>query len=228
MLTSIRAVVSISLVVLSATFVLTTPIFAQSVSAKDGNIYFTREDGRTLQITVSGLDSDPHVSSDQSLVVFVRRTPSLRIDTGLGETDENELWIAETSDIPAPRRVLVGHAGSFQVNPNLVLAGFSSPQFSPDSKQIYFEAQTWATSSSFRVLDLNSGNVRYLYNGGGIEVLQKGKYAGFLIALKEIPSVTPGRVFRYWLLDPDGKDIGEIGENKSMVSEFKRELEDRK
>ena len=36
----------------------------------------------------------------------------------------------------------------------------------------------------------------------------------------------PGRVFRYWLLDPDGKDVGEIGENESDVEQFKSELQD--
>jgi hypothetical protein len=226
MMAGIRGALVIAAAVLPGAFIFTAPLSAQSASAKDGNIYFTRKDGRTLQITSSGLDSDAHLSSDQRLVVFVRTTPSLKIDTGIGETQENELWIAETSDIPAPRRVLVGHAGGYNADGDLVLAGFGSPQFSPDARRIYFEAQTWVTSSSFRVLDLSSGKVRYLYNGGGIEVLQKGKYAGILIAFKEIPRVRPGRVFRYWLLDPDGKDIGEIGENESDVSEFKRELED--
>jgi len=99
----------------------------------------------------------------------------LKIDTGLGDTDENELWVAETSVKKEPRRILIGHVSGFRVDDNLVLAGFGSLQFSSDARRNYFQAQTWATSSSFRVLDLNSGDVRYLYNRGGIEVLQKDK-----------------------------------------------------
>src|SRR5947207_2662986 len=122
MLTPIRAALALVLALLG---VMSAPMFAQSVSAKEGNIYFRSVSGRTLQITSSGLDSDPSLSADKRLVVFVRRTPALRIDTGIGETDENELWVGDTSGKPEPRRVLVGHAGRFKVDQNLVLAGFS-------------------------------------------------------------------------------------------------------
>src|SRR5258707_1334193 len=62
MLTSIRAVIALALALLG---VMSAPMFAQSVSAKEGNIYFTGVDGRTLQITSTGLDSDPSLSVDK-------------------------------------------------------------------------------------------------------------------------------------------------------------------
>jgi len=76
------------------------------------------------------------------------------------------------------------------------------------------------------MLDLKSGRVWFLYAGLTLEVPESGKYAGYLIALKSIRSVLAARIFRYWLLDPDGKDVGEIGGDafdSSAVAVFKRE-----
>jgi hypothetical protein len=221
-----RANMHIGPLVLLGAFVAMWPACAQKVSVKEGNVYFAGKDGRTTKLTRLGLDSDPHLSLDGHLIVFVRRTPSLKIDTGIGDADDNELWIAGTTGKQPPHRVLVGHPGGFKKDDNLVLAGFSDPQFSPDTTRIYFGAQTWATQASFRMLDLKSGRVRFLYAGLGLEVLQSGKYAGYLIALKTIPSMLTARIFRYWLLDADGNDVGEIGgdeSNSSAVEVFKRE-----
>jgi len=213
-----------------AAFVITVALIpsirAQSVSVKRGNIFFERKDGRSIQLTSSGLDSYPHLSADGQLVVFVRRTPSFKIDTGMGDVDDNELWIADPAGGQPPRRVLVGHPGTFRDDENLVLAGFVEPQFSPDKSRIYFVGAAWATSSAMWMLDLNSGHARYLCAGLGLEVLQSGKYAGFLIALKEIPLMLSARTFRYWVLDPDGRDVSEIGEAEDSVRYFKREMND--
>ena len=203
--------------------VIATVAFGQDVSVKDGNVFYKPEDGGAIQITSSGMDADPCLSQDAKLIAFVRRTPSMKIDTGLGETGDNELWIAPTTGSTAPRRVLVGHPGGFKEDENLVLAGFSRPQFSPDATRIYFAAQTWATALSFRMLDLKSYQVRYLYAGLGLEVLQSGEFKGYLIARKVIRSMLTARIFRYWLLDPDGKDVGEIGDTEDDVRQFKEE-----
>ena len=39
--------------------VFATGAFGQTVSVKDGNVFFTGKDGGTIQITSSGLDSPP-------------------------------------------------------------------------------------------------------------------------------------------------------------------------
>ena len=134
----------------------------QTASVRDGNIYVTTSDGQVIWITTSGLDSDPHLSADKRLVVFVRKSLSPKIDTGSGPTEQNELWISGTSGQEKPRRVLVGHPGGLNIDANLVLAGFNSPQFSPDARQIRFLAKTWATEDSVRILDLSSGHVGFV------------------------------------------------------------------
>jgi hypothetical protein len=152
--------------------------------------------------------------------VFVRRTPSLRIDTGIGETDENELWVAEATGTTPPRRVLVGHAGGFGIDDSLVLAGFAKPLFSLDRQRIAFTAQTWATDNSARLLEVGTGKVKFLCTGSVVDVVKSGSYAGHIIVHRQIPRVMPGRVWRFWLLDPSGNEVGEIGESESALKEF--------
>jgi hypothetical protein len=192
--------------------------FGQTVSTKDGNVILRAKDGSTIQITSSGLDSDPSLSANRKLVVFVRRTPEFKIWTALEETDKNEIWVTSISPQAPPRRILVGHAS---VNGGPDLAGFSSTQFSLDAKRIYFIAELAATRNSVRDVDVGTGKVDFLYRGESVEVIKSGPYAGYLIGLKAIPhAFPPPHVFRYWLLDRNGKDVAEIGE-ESDVKIFK-------
>ena len=120
--------------------------------------------------------------------------------------------------MPEPCRILVGHSS---LDGGAVLAGFSSPQFSLDAKRIYFIAELAATGNSVRAVDVATGKVDFLYRGASVEVVRSGDYAGYLIGLKAIPhAFPPPHVFRYWLLDRDGKDVAEIGE-ESDVKIFK-------
>jgi hypothetical protein len=59
-----------------------------------------------------------------------------------------------------------------------------------------------------------------------VEVLQSGQYAGYIIVRKAIPLALGGRTFRYWLLDANGQEVGEIGEKASSVEQFKKENAD--
>jgi hypothetical protein len=108
------------------------PLLPQTVSAVDGNIVSVDESGRANQITSTHLDSEPSLSFDGRQVVFVRGTPNRTVDTGLGDIEETELWIARLDHQGVMRRAFLGHAGDFTPGPNMVMAGFSKPQFSPN------------------------------------------------------------------------------------------------
>jgi hypothetical protein len=203
-----------------AAAVLATVAFGQTVSVKGGNVFFTAKGGSTIQITSSGLDSDPSLSVKKNLVVFVRRTPETKIGTGAGLLDTNELWVADTTPNGDAHRILEGHQEKLDSD-KLSMAGFTSPKFSTDARKVYFLAQIAATSEHLFVLDLKSQEVRFICRAIGLEVLHSGENRGFLIVLKDIPRVMPGHVFRYWLLDPNGKDVGEIGDKESDVRAFK-------
>jgi Tol biopolymer transport system component len=199
----------------------------QSVSAVDGDIIFADQNRASRRITATHLDSDPSLSFDGSQVVFVRRTPNRTIDTGLGDVDENELWIARVDRIEQPRRVLAGHPGDFAPGPNIVLAGFATPQFSPDGRRIYFKATTWATAGAIHMLDVTTGKTRFLFPGLRVEVIRAGKYRGFLIGTKDPITEDRGRIVVYWLLDPDGKEVRRLGETEADLTRFKNSISER-
>lgn len=122
---------------------------AQSVSARNGRIFFTDQNGVEKPITNGNLDSDPHLSFDRRQVVFVRQTPGQTVENGSGDVDKTELWIAPVDGSKEPTRVLAGGgiiSGKEWPNQKLVIADFSNPQFSPDATRIYFKVYAWVTA----------------------------------------------------------------------------------
>ena len=204
-------------------FVALSHSLAQSVYTVDENVFFRNAANSIKQITSEHFDSDPSLSFDNKQIVFVRRTPDYLIDTGVGDTDFNELWIASSDDSKPPRRILRGHAGSFQRSKHLTLAAFGKPQFSPDGNRVYFTAGIWATSSAINELDLKTSTSRLLFPGLDVEVIHDGKCKGYLIGTKD-PITDCGRIIVYWLLDPNGKEIKKIGENESDLEVFRQSL----
>jgi hypothetical protein len=196
-------------------------ILCQRVSDVQSNIVFTDSNGRTSEITSAHLDSEPNLCSDNRKVVFVRSTPSRKADTRLRDMELSEIWIAQTDRKQPPRRVFVGHAGGFVPGPKMVIAGLGGPQFSPDCQRVYFSAATWATSAAFHVLDLKTGEAKFLYAGLGIEVVQTGKYKGFLLGTKDPITEDRGRTTVYWLLDADGNEVKRIGETEADLARFR-------
>ena len=197
------------------------PGCGQIVSEREGNIIFIAQDGARRQVTDRHLDAEPSLSFDNRQAVFVRRTPGHPIETGIDAVDDNELWVAPVDGSGAPRRVLAGHAGGFDPGPEMVLAGFGAPQFSPDGKRIYFTAATWATASAIHTLDLTTGKTTFLFPGLGVEVIRTGEHAGFLIGEKDPITQDRGRIVIYWLLNPDGSEVRRIGETADDVTQFK-------
>ena len=160
-------------------FVIAAIAHAQSVSERDGRIFFTDQSGVQKAITDGNLDSQPYLSLDKRQVVFVRRTPGDTSEKGI-----SELWIAYVDGSKRPRRVLSG--GTVIDGRGSIVAGFRNPQFSPDSTRIYFEANVWATAAAIRVLDLATKKTKLLFPGLGVDVITTGTYRGFLIGTKEI------------------------------------------
>jgi len=191
---------------------------ARSVSAQDGRIYLTGQTGTKPAITDSGLDYNPSLSFDNRQIVFVRRTPGHTVMSGSGESDYNELWIADVDGNKTPRRVLEG-GGSID-GPNVALGAFGGPEFSPDSKSVYFGVAAYATGGIAMKLDLATARTKFL-GFGGVDVIRTGKYKGFLIGA-EYTIVHGGRATVYRLLNADGALVMRIGDNESALNRFKQ------
>jgi hypothetical protein len=200
-------------------------VLCQTTSEVDKNILFTDANGRKSEITSAHLDSEPNLCGDRRNVVFVRSTPNRKTDPGLGDMELTELWIAQTDRKQPPRRVFVGHPGSFTPGPGIVMAGFAGPKFSPDCQRVYFSAATWATSAAFHFLDLKTGETKFFFAGLDFEVIQTGRYKGFVIATENPIIDDQGRTTVYWLLDADGREVKRIGETEADLAQFRETMQ---
>ncbi len=198
--TAIRAFV----ITMIAAAVVPGVVLAQTVSVKDGNLFFNAKDGSTSQITSTGLDSDPSLSPDKKFVVFVRRTPLHKINTAIGPVDGNELWIKDTSSKSEAQQILVGWEAGVDGIP---FAGFHEPRFSLDAGRIYFVQEIGWPCHDVLMLELKSGEIRDLGKGMAVEVMESGEYAGYLLVLRCSCRVWPEYSLRYWLLDSTGGDV---------------------
>jgi dipeptidyl aminopeptidase/acylaminoacyl peptidase len=194
---------------------LALPALAQSVSVKGGNIQFTNKDGQTTALTSSGRDSDPCLSPDGRLVAFVRATPDRKVSTGSGE-DTSELWIVG-SDGKNPRKVVEPKAADKTEN---ILAEMSTPQFSSDGRRIFFETSAWTTSSAVHVIDLSTKKEQFVCAGNGLEVIRSGEYKDCFLVQQHRYFIGGGSYDWYWLLRPDGEEVGPVGEETKNFKEM--------
>lgn len=203
---------------LIASLVAPLPALAQSVTAQDGNLFYRASaDAPPRQLTSSGLDRDPILSPDGQLVAFVRDTPGDSVEIVIGTEEATSLWTIHVDGSDARMR-LKGRAGETAGESLAMLHG---PQFSPDGARIYFLSAAWANSAAVHVLDLATGNERFLVAGNSLEVLPAGEYAGHLMVSQHRYFLAGGSYDWYWLVAPDGREIDPIGEDETALHEFR-------
>ena len=186
-------------------------VFAQTVSVKDGNIQFTDKSGKATALTSSGRDSDPVLASDGKWVAFVRKVEGKKIATGSDEVAPTELWQVRV-DGKEPT-MLVRCRDSQQMES--LIGGFENLQFSPDGKLLYFVTPAWATSGAVHVVDTTNRKERYLFPGNNLKLVPSGEYKGCLLVQQHRYFVGGGSYDWFWLLRPDGKEVGPVGEDTS-------------
>jgi hypothetical protein len=185
------------------------PVFAQNVSVKDGNIQLTNKAGQTTALTSTGHDSGPSLSPDGKWVVFVRKIDDKKIATGSDEVDPTELWQVRADGKEATS--LIKCRASQQ--PEAVIAAFENLQFSTNGKLVYFVTPAWATSGAVHVVDTTKRKERYVFPGNNLKVVPSGEYRDCLLVQQHRYFVGGGSYDWYWLLRPDGKEVGPVGED---------------
>jgi dipeptidyl aminopeptidase/acylaminoacyl peptidase len=197
-----------------------SPSQAQSVFVKDGNVFLKNRSGQTKQLTTSGRDYQPSLSPDRRRIAFVRRTPGKTVPASLGDTEATELWLVDC-DGEHLELLVSGREGD---DPKTTLADFSSPQFSPDGRRIYFLSAGWVTSGAVHLVYIQSRRESFVSPANTLDVIQKGKYRGYLIVQehKYFVGAKVGSYDDYWLLTPTGAEIRHLGGERSYRTFKKR------
>ena len=190
--------------------------YQSTVRAVNGDVMLAR-DGQTIQLTSSGRDSQPVFSSDMQHIAFVRAANA-------GEPED--LWVVDIKRSLEPRPL---HIEASAAAKSGEVASILQVQFSPDASSIYFYTQPGNFGLILKVnevtgtVDLVSHSVIPL-NHQLFEVVQRGNYAGDLIVQKDSHKLAPGRLFLYWLVDRDGRDVAIIGNSPADLSAFRDQI----
>jgi dipeptidyl aminopeptidase/acylaminoacyl peptidase len=188
---------------------LAVPAVAQTVSVKDGNIQFTDKAGKTTALTSSGKDSAPVLAPDGKWVAFVRTVDGKKIATGSDEMDPTELWQVRVDGKEASLLLRCRESPK----PESLIAAFETLQFSANGKLLYFVTPAWATSGAVHVVDTTNRKERYLFAGNNLKVVPAGEYKDCLLVQQHRYFVGGGSYDWFWLLRPDGKEVGPVGED---------------
>ena len=183
---------------------------------KKAIFFFTDAAGKRTQVTKEGNNSSPCLDPAKKRIAFVRATPGKMVDTGSGRVQATELCVIDTEGKTG--EVLV--RGADDPKPENVLADFSTPQFSPDGKTLYFVSAAWAVSGAVHAYDFATKAVRYVCPGNDLEVVPKGEYAGHFLVQQHRYFLGGGSYDWYWLLKPDGTEVGPVGEDPAMFREM--------
>jgi hypothetical protein len=188
---------------------LALPAVAQTVSVKEGNIQFTDKSGQTTALTSSGRDSEPVLAPDGKWVVFVRKVDGKKISTGsVDEMEPTELWQVRTDGKEATLLVKCRESEK----PESVIAAFENLQFSTNGKLVYFYTPAWATSGAIHVVDTTNRKERFAFPGNDFKVVRAGEFRDCVLVQQHRYFVGGGSYDWYWLMRPDGKEEGPVGE----------------
>ena len=181
---------------------------AQKLSVQNGNVCIVVA-GETRKLTSSGRDSEPVLAPDGKWIVFIRTVPGKLISTGAGDAKETQLWQMRGDGKDA--MCLVRSKASDKME--TVLGGFSRPQFSTNGKLVYFLSEAWTTSGALHVVDTTNSKEHFVCAAAEFEVVTSGEYRDDLLVQQHRYFIGGGSYDWYWLLNPDGKEIGPVGED---------------
>lgn len=173
---------------------------------QDGNILVVRPDGSRIQITSSSVDSQPDLAPDGMKVVFVRRTSA----------SVSEIWIASV-ETRSSARVLV--KPPVEINGRKFAEVFT-PKFSPDGATIYFLIAYAGTTQAILKVSVTKPEPQFITAALNFQVVATGPYRGDLVAQIRKAKLAPGYYEWYWLLTPEGKEVGLVGQNEHDVALF--------
>jgi Tol biopolymer transport system component len=185
--------------------VLSAPAASRSIEER-GNIVVISDDGIRTQITSSGNDSQPDLAFDGTKVVFVRKVNQA----------EGKLYLADVHEPRTTRQLL---KSSVTINGREFHEVFT-PKFSPDGASVYFLIRFTDTTNAIVKVSLNRPVPQFVTTALSFQVVTSGRYRGDIIAHVRKASLAYGYYELFWLLTPEGKEIGVVGQDSRDVAFF--------
>ena len=165
------------------------------------------DDGTRTQITSAGTDSQPDLALDGTKVVFVRKINQV----------EDEVYLADVREPHNPRSLL---KSPVTINGRR-FNGIFLPKFSPDGASVYFVISPFSEETNAIVrVSINRPAPRFVATALSFRFVTKGRYRGDLVANVRKPTLGYGYYDCFWLLSPEGKEIGVVGPDQRAVDFF--------
>jgi hypothetical protein len=206
--------------------ILASAALAQSprLEIVDGNIFLT-ESALRRQLTTGGSDSGAVLSPDGRWVAFVRTDKTHPVDLNKEPAVSSLYVMASTSKAP---RLLISRGTP--CGRNRFLADFESLDFLSDGVRLAFQSSWAAVHGSTQIVDVTTGTCRHIAAGNRLYVVKRGKYRDHLLVSLHKYFVTSGTYDWWWLLTPNGIEIGPVAEDTDGGSddllEFREMYED--
>jgi hypothetical protein len=163
---------------------------------------------------VNYINAKEKVSNGNSFSIIVKRTGKKPISTGIGDAENNAIWIKYTNG----KEVLIVSSKEAK-DMKYVIGGIHNVQLSVDGQKIYFMSQAWAVSDSIHVVEIKTKREKYICPGNYLKVIKKGPYKGKLIVLQHRYNDAPnyGSYDHYYIVNNDGKEIKALGEELKNI-----------
>ena len=182
------------------------PACADELQIRNGTLFLVKP------LAAVGKAGGAALSADGKTAYFTRQVadpePAKQSD---GEPSE----ICRVSVPGGTIEPLVQPVGSTEPERNL--RGFGNLTLSPDGGTLFFISAAWATSGAVHTINLATGAVTYVSPGNEILVISHGEYRGDLVVQKHKYFVGSGSYDQYWVVAPDGKEVGLAGATRADV-----------
>ena len=149
-------------------------------------------------------------SADGRLVVYARLIEGRLLAAPSGDSlPASELVVANVGG--GGERVLLV-AGAKRHRNGSPVAGFWSPQFSPDGRTVWFASPATVTSDVACALDVATGALREACGANSLRVVKRGPHAGALVVEQHRYHKGGGSYDWLYLVDARGRTLRTLGD----------------
>jgi hypothetical protein len=184
------------------------------LDGREVNIVYTDAGGLEHDLTSSGVNTEPNLSSDKRSVVFLRE---------VGDR-QNEIWSVSTDGLGTNLLYRGPVRWKTRVCPP---SSIRSPQWSIDAHAVFFVTDCSPTTGALWRLDISSGTIKpFIPEAVVYGVIQADQFKGYLIAnQRSLPTPDdPAKPhyprYLYFLYKPDGERVEQVGEEEDDLEEL--------